>query len=109
MGAKELLLVASGVAIGYLIFKKDLFKKKTTIGSGVSDVVSGAGEIVSGAGSVVVGAVDTVTGGVRNLVNPKQAECQKKWDEYAQTIRPSSQEALENMKSEFMSNCLLTK
>lgn len=28
MQAKDLLLVASGVAIGYLIFKKDLFKKK---------------------------------------------------------------------------------
>ena len=28
MTAKDLLLVGSGLAIGYLIFKKDLFKKK---------------------------------------------------------------------------------
>jgi hypothetical protein len=106
MKAKDLLLIGSGLAIGYLVFKKDLFKKKS---NAVSDVKTGAEEIVSGAGSVVVGAVDTVTGGVRNLVNPKQAECQKKWDEYAQTIRPSSQEALNKMQTEFMSNCLLTK
>jgi hypothetical protein len=106
MKAKDLLLVGSGLAIGYLIFKKDLFKKKE---NGLSEVKAGAEEIVSGAGSVVVGAVDTVTGGVRNLVNPKQAECQKKWDEYAQTIRPASQEALNKMQSEFMSSCLLSK
>ena len=80
-----------------------LFKKKE---NGLSEVKTGAEEIVSGAGSVVVGAVDTVTGGVRNLVNPKQAECQKKWDEYAQTIRPSSEEALNKMQTEFMTSCL---
>ena len=100
MGAKELLLVASGVAIGYLIFKKDLFKKKTTIGSGVSDVVSGAGEIVSG-------GVTAVTTTVTELVNPKQSECEKKWQEIAITSRFASQEAMEKAKSEFMKTCLV--
>ena len=106
MKAKDFLLVGSGLAIGYLIFKKDLFKKKS---NGIGEVTTGAEEIVSGAGSVVSGAVGTVTGAVENLVNPKQAECQKKWDEYAQTIRPASQEALNKMQSEFMSSCLLSK
>lgn len=106
MKAKDLLLVGSGLAIGYLIFKKDLFKKKS---NAIGEVTTGAGEIVSGAGSIVSGAVGTVTGAVENLVNPKQAECEKKWIEYSSTIRPSSQEALEKMKSEFMSSCLLTK
>ena len=106
MKAKDLLLVGSGLAIGYLIFKKDLFKMKS---NAIGEVTTGAEEIVSGAGSVVVGAVDTVTSGVKTLVNPKQAECEKKWNEYAQTIRPASQEALNKMQSEFMSSCLLTK
>ena len=106
MKAKDLLLVASGLALGYLIFKKDLFKKKQ---NGLSNVKAGAEEIVSGAGSVVVGAVDTVTGGVRSLVNPKQAECEKKWTEFASTARFASAEAMEKEKASFISNCLLTK
>jgi hypothetical protein len=106
MKAKDLLLIGSGLAIGYLVFKKDLFKKKS---NAVSDVTTGAGEIVSGAGSMISGAVGTVTGAVENLVNPKQSECEKKWNDYASTIRPSSQEALENMKSEFMTSCLSGK
>ena len=44
MATKDLLLIGGGVAIGYLIFKKDLFKKK---GSGLTELNSGAGEIVS--------------------------------------------------------------
>ena len=88
MKAKDLLLVGSGLAIGYLIFKKDLFKKKS---NAIGEVTTGAGEIVSGAGSIVSGAVGTVTGAVENLVNPKQAECEKKWIEYSSTIRHSSQ------------------
>lgn len=106
MKAKDLLLVASGLALGYLIFKKDLFKKKQ---NGLSNVKAGAEEIVSGAGSVVVGTVDTVTGGVRSLINPKQAECQKKWDEVAMLSRFESDEAREKAKQEFMNNCLSTK
>lgn len=106
MKAKDLLLIGSGVAIGYLIFKKDLFKKK---GSGLSQLTGGAGEIVSGAEQVVGGAVSTVSDTVNELVNPKQAECEKKWTEYASTIRPSSQQALDEMKKNFMSSCLLTK
>jgi X-X-X-Leu-X-X-Gly heptad repeat protein len=106
MQAKDLLLVASGVAIGYLIFKKDLFKKK---GTGLAQLTGGAGEIVSGAEQVVGGAVSTVTGAVTQLVNPKQAECEKKWDEYSQTIKVASQESLNKMKADFMSSCLLTK
>lgn len=106
MKAKDLLLVGSGVAIGYLIFKKDLFKKKA---NGLGELSGGAEEIVSGAGSVVTGAVTTVTDAVQSLVNPKQAECEKKWNEYSQTIRPTSQEAMEKLKADFMSSCLIGK
>lgn len=68
MKAKDLLLLASGVAIGYLVFKKDLFKKKQ---GGISDVKTGAEKIDSG-------AIDFVTGGVRNPVNTKQIDLPKK-------------------------------
>jgi len=106
MKAKDLLLVGSGLAIGYLIFKKDLFKKKT---NAIGEVTTGAGEIVSGAGSVVSGAVGTVTGAVENLVNPKQAECEKKWNDFSSTARYASEETMLKAKSEFMSSCLLSK
>jgi hypothetical protein len=87
MKTKDLLLVAGGVAIGYLIFTKDLFKR----------VEKGTKEIVSG-----------VKEGVTEMVNPKQAECEKKWTEFAQTIKPASKEALEKMKQDFMSSCLIS-
>jgi X-X-X-Leu-X-X-Gly heptad repeat protein len=106
MKTKDILLLASGVAVGYLIFKKDLFKKKA---NGLGELSGGAEEIVSGAGSVVTGAVTTVTDAVQTLVNPKQAECEQKWAKYSQSIRPSSQEDLDKMKAEFMASCLLTK
>jgi X-X-X-Leu-X-X-Gly heptad repeat protein len=106
MTAKDLLLVGSGIAVGYLIFKKDLFKKKA---NGLGELTGGAEEIVSGAGSVVTGAVTTVTDAVQNLVNPKQAECEKKWAEYSSSIKPASQEAMDKMKAEFMSSCLIGK
>ena len=88
MKGKDLLLVASGIAIGYLVFKKDLFKRAE---KSTKDIVSG------------------VTEGVTEVFNPKQAECEKKWNEYSSTIRPSSQEAMDKMKAEFMSSCLLSK
>ncbi len=104
MKAKDLLLVGSGLAIGYLIFKKDLFKKKS---NAIGEVTTGAGEIVSGAGSVVSGSVGAVTSAVTNLVNPKQAECKKKWTEYASTARFASEEAMLKAQSEFMKTCML--
>ena len=54
-------------------------------------------------------AVTTVTDAVQNLVNPKQAECEKKWAEYSSSIKPASQEAMDKMKAEFMSSCLIGK
>jgi hypothetical protein len=86
MKTKDLLLVASGVAIGYLIFKKDLFKK---VEKATKDVVASATQ-------------DTA-----ELVNPRQAECEQKWIEYSSTIRPNSQETLDKMKAEFMNSCLI--
>lgn len=88
------------------MFSKKTFKRK---GNGVGEVKGGAEEIVSGAGSVVTGAVTTVTDAVTQLVNPKQAECEKKWDKYSQSIRPSSQEDLNKMKADFIASCLATK
>jgi hypothetical protein len=86
MGTKELLLVASGIALGYLIFKKDLFKR---VEKATKDVVSGA------------------TQGATELVNPKQAECEKAWQEKASLIRFSSQEQMLQAQKEFMTSCLL--
>lgn len=86
MKTKDLLLVAGGVALGYLIFTKDLFKR---VKEGTKDVLSGVEE------------------GVTETVNPKRAECEKKWLEYSKTIRPASTEALEKMKKDFMSSCLI--
>lgn len=86
MKAKDLLLLASGVAIGYLVFKKDLFKRAE---KATKDVVSG------------------VTNGVADVVNPKQAECEKKWTEYASTARFASEEAMLKAQSEFMKTCML--
>ena len=109
MKTKDLLLIASGVAIGYLVFKKDLFKSK---GNGISDIKSGAEEIVSGTGDIITGGikgVKDVKDNVIALINPKQAECEKKWTEYAMTARFASQEAMEKAKAEFMNNCLLSK
>jgi hypothetical protein len=107
MKTKDLLLVASGIAIGYLIFKKDLFKSK---GNGISDIKSGAEEIVSGTGDIITGGVKgvkNVKDNVISLINPRQAECEQKWIEYSSTIRPTSQEALDKMKAEFMKSCLI--
>lgn len=88
MKPKDLLLVGSGLAIGYLVFKKDLFKRAE---KATKDVVSG------------------VTTGVTDVVNPKQAECEKKWLEYASTARFTSNEAMLKAQTEFMSSCLLNK
>lgn len=106
MKMKDLLLVASGVAIGYLVFKKDLFKKKTTVGAGVSEAVSGVGQVVGGAVDTVVGAVEEVlpTGGVKGS---KQSVCEAKWTEFASTARFASQEDMESQKAKFMNSCLL--
>jgi hypothetical protein len=88
MGTKEILLLASGVAIGYLVFKKDLFKK---VEEKTIDIVDGA------------------TKDVKELVNPKKTECEEKFIEFAQTIRPSSQEAFDKIKENFMTSCLSEK
>lgn len=87
MKTKDLLLLGGGIALGYLIFTKDLFKR---VKEGTKDVLSGVEE------------------GVTEVVNPKQAECEKAWNEQVKTIRPTSQEALEKMKKDFMSTCLIS-
>ena len=106
MKTKDFLLIASGLAIGYLVFKKDLFKKKN---GALSQVAGGAGEMVAGTGKLIGETTDRVAGAIADAVNPKQSQCEKKWEEFAQTVRPSSQEAFEEMKTEFMSSCLLGK
>ena len=93
MGAKELLLVASGVAIGYLVFKKDLFKRVEKATKDVSEgAVGGIAELVS-----------------PQISDPKTQECEKKWEEFAMTAKFGSQQAMENAKKEFMMNCLTKK
>lgn len=105
MKTKDVLLVASGVAIGYLIFKKDLFKKETS----VQKVADGASEIATGAKELIVEGVDTLKtttdsllGGLKPI---KESECEKKWSEMSKTIRVSSKEELAKLKAEFMAQC----
>jgi hypothetical protein len=86
MKTKDLLLLGGGVALGYLIFTKDLFKR---VKEGAKDVLSGVEE------------------GVTEVVNPKQAQCEKEWEKQAQLIR-APKEQLEKMKQEFMSSCLIS-
>lgn len=106
MKGKDLLLVAGGLALGYLLFKKDLFKKKASVGTNVSEAVSGAGQMVGGAVDTVVGAVETIlpTGGTRTSA---QDVCEKKWTEFASTARFASTEDMENQKAKFINSCLL--
>jgi hypothetical protein len=104
MKTKDLLLVGAGVAIGFLLFKRDLFKNTKTIGGGVSEITSGAGEIVGGAVDTVTGAIDMVTGGVKSSKNDL---CQKKWEEFSSTAKFISAEAMEKEKAKFLNSCLL--
>ena len=86
---KDLLLVAGGVALGYLIFTKDLFKRAK---QGTKDILSGAEE------------------GVKDLVNPKQSECEKKWsEEIGQISRFATKEAMELSKSSYVKECMSNK
>ena len=84
MKTKDLLLVGAGVAVGYLIFKKDLFKKKTTavgqIATGASDVVTGTGEVISGAVGAVSSGVSTILEGTGGIKPSKElsSKCQQK-------------------------------
>ena len=88
MKAKDLLLVASGLALGYLIFKKDLFKKKSVV---ETTTALPEGEALP-------------TGGERKT---KEDICQAKWTEFASTARFASQKAMEEHKATFMKDCLL--
>jgi hypothetical protein len=107
MKTKDVLLVASGVAIGYLIFKKDLFKKETS----VQKVADGASEIATGAKELIVEGVDTIKtttdsllGGLKPI---KESECEKKWSEQIGSVsRFASKEDKEKSKSNFVKSCM---
>jgi hypothetical protein len=91
MKAKDLLLVGSGLAIGYLIFKKDLFKRVEKATKDVSEgALSGMTELVN-----------------PQISDPKTEECEKKWEEIASRSRFASEEGMLNAKKEFMINCLV--
>ena len=113
MKTKDLLLVGAGVAVGYLIFKKDLFKKKTTavgqIATGASDVVTGTGEVISGAVDAVSSGVSTILEGTGGIKPSKElsSKCEQKWEEFASMSRFSSPEGMEKARVEFMNSCLL--
>ena len=95
MKTKDFLLVAVGLGLGYFLFKKNPFKKKTDLEQITSDVK----EIVEDTKDTVMSTIDSV----------KKAECEKQWSNYAQTIRLASPEAYEKAKSEFIANCLAKK
>lgn len=89
MIGRDILLIGGGIAIGYLIFKKDLFKRTE---KATKDIVSG------------------VTTGVTEAIDPKKAECEKKWvDKIGSVTRFASSEAMESSKSNFVKECMLTK
>ena len=95
MKTKDFLLVAVGLGLGYFLFKKNPFKKKTDLEQITSDVK----EIVEDTKDTVMSTIDSV----------KKAECEKKWNNYSSLIRPSSEEALNKMREEYINSCLSTK
>jgi hypothetical protein len=113
MKTKDVLLVGAGVALGYLIFKKDLFKKKTTavgqIATGASDVVTGTGEVISGAVGAVSTGVNTLLDGTGGIRPSKEAyaKCEQKWEEFASMAKFAGPEGTEKARVEFMNSCLL--
>ena len=87
MNGKNVLLVLSGIAIGYLLFKERIFGKKNTVKETAEEVT----EVVK----------ETIMGGDRQT----QA-CEEKWLEVAKMSKFASQKAKEEAKAEFMANCI---
>lgn len=88
MKTKDLLLLASGLALGYLIFKKDLFKKKSVVETATA---LPEGELLP-------------TGGERKT---KEDICEAKWTEFSSTARFASEKDMAEQKAKFMNSCLL--
>lgn len=88
METKDLLLLASGLALGYLIFKKDLFKKKSVVDRTIS---LPEGEILP-------------TGGTKTA---KEDICEAKWTEFASLARFASEKDMAEKRATFMKTCLL--
>jgi hypothetical protein len=98
MNSKDLGFLGLGFLVGYVVFKTDLLKNfsiKKTIATATETATK---------------VVDTVTASTADVVAPeKKAKCEQAWNEKAQLIRPTSNEALEEMKNQFMTDCLLSK
>lgn len=48
---------------------------------------------------------DALGNGIKPIKSIPNTPCEQKWNEYAQTIRPASQEAYEQMKATFLYQC----
>lgn len=86
MNTKNVLLVLSGVAIGYLLFKEKLFGKPNMVKEKAEEVTETVKEVV--------------VGGSR-----QDQECEEKWLEVAKMSKFASQKAKEEARIEFLANC----
>jgi hypothetical protein len=86
MKTKDFLLLASGLALGYLVFGAKIFKsplRRTVDGQVVEEEPQSLAEVVA----------------------TKPSKCEKEWLEIASKTRFVSEEAREAAKLEFMSKC----
>jgi len=87
MNGKNVLLVLSGIAIGYLLFKERIFGKKNTVKETAEEVTEKVKEAVLG--------------------GDRQTQvCEEKWMEVAKVSKFASQKAMEEAKAEFLANCM---
>ena len=94
MKTKDFVLVAVGLGLGYFLFKKNPFKKKTDVEQVTSDIK----EIVNDTKDTILTTIDSV----------KQAECQKKWtNEIGSISRFASNEAMQLSMDTYVKQCML--
>ena len=95
MKTKDILLVASGVALGYLIFTKDLFNRLTKATKDVVRDIS-SDEAIS------------ETTSKPSADSDKQVRCELKWEDFAKTARFASKEEMEKSKADYIKKCMLS-
>jgi hypothetical protein len=89
MKSKDVLLFASGFALGYLIFGAKLFRSPIVLRSPINKIEP----ILEAPNETVAEPISVPT------------ECEKLWIEKASTMRFASNEAMESAKQTFLSNC----
>jgi hypothetical protein len=102
MKTKDIILLASGLVLGYFISKMN-WGKKTSIG---------VGQVLNGVGETATGVVKTTTGIVSDVKEVAKdtsgtIECEKRWQEKVGNVsRFLSSEAKSKSKSDYVKNCM---